>query len=385
MNRSIPLSIPNLSDTEKKYVLEAIDDGWVSSAGPHVTELEHKFAEYIGVDYAIACSSGTAALHISLILKGVGNGDEVLVPNMTFVATANAVKYVGADPVFLDIDPNTLGICINSLRVFLDECTVIEGNVLINRETGKRVAAILPVHMLGTPVDMDPLNEICRKYGVQVIEDATESLGSKYKGKLTGGLSDVACFSFNGNKIITTGGGGMITTNDKALATKAKHLTTTAKTDPIFFDHDEIGFNYRLVNVLAALGLGQLSRLEEFLEKKRRTHLLYSEYLSREQGVTLFQPPAEFSSNYWLNMISFDEQVMTKYNLRQLVEYFAQKGIQTRPMWTLLSNMPMYQNCIRGDLSKSEALHSCSLTIPSSTCIERDDIKYVTQAIKELL
>jgi len=385
MSRLLPLSVPNLSEIEKKFVNEALDLGWVSTVGPHVNQFEKMFAEYLGVDYAVACSSGTAALHVALILKGVEQDDEVLVPNMTFVATANAVAYIGAEPVFLDIDPKTLGICNRSLASFIEQHTEFDGTDLVNKETGRRVKAILPVHMLGTPVDMDPLVKICSKYNIEVIEDATESLGATYKGKMCGTISDIACFSFNGNKIITTGGGGIITTNNAELAKRAKHLTTTAKTDSIFFEHDEVGYNYRMVNILAAIGLGQLSRLDSFVEIKRNTQKAYDDLLKDVDGVSLFSAPANCESNYWLNMISFDESVMEVHSLRELVEYFADKGIQTRPLWTLLDQMPMYKHCFRMPQPQSEALHCRSLSIPSSTCIERDDIERVAEAISHLI
>lgn len=386
MSRFLPLSIPNMSDLERAYVDEAIKDGWVSSVGPHVDRFEKAFSEYLGVKHAVACASGTSALHISLMIKGVERDDEVLVPNMTFVATANAVAYIGAEPVFLDIDPNTLGICNKSLEQFIEEHTEFNGIDLINRSSGRRIKAILPVHMLGTPVDMDPLLKICNKYNIEVVEDATESLGSKYKEKMTGTLSDIACFSFNGNKIITTGGGGIIATNNADLAQRARHLTTTAKTDPVFFEHDEVGFNYRMVNVLAAIGLGQLSRLNSFLISKRCTQSYYEELLRDVDGVTLFSAAQHSDSNYWLNMVSFDESVVSQRgSLRDLVEFFGEKGIQTRPMWTLLNTLPMYRKCFSMPQPNSEWIHSRSLTIPSSTCIERCEVKYVADVIKGLI
>ena len=385
MSKFLSLCIPNLSDIEKTFVNEAIDEGWVSSVGPHVDKFEKKFAEYLGLHYAVACSSGTAALHIALLLKGVERGDEVLIPNMTFVATANAVAYIGALPVFLDIDPITLGVCNRSLKTFIEENCIFNGTELINNETCRRVKAICPVHMLGTPVDMDPLIKICNRYNIEVVEDATESLGSTYKGRMSGTIGDIACFSFNGNKIITTGGGGIIATNNRELAERAKHLTTTAKTDAVFFEHDEVGYNYRMVNILAAIGLGQLSRLDTFLETKRNTHKIYSELLKGVDRVSLFVAPDNCNSNYWLNMVSFDDALMKRYSLRELVGFFADKGIQTRPMWTLLNQMIMYKHCFSMPQPQSESLHSRSLTIPSSTCIEKQDIEFVVNTIKGIL
>ena len=385
MSKTIPLNIPNLTEVEKSLMLEAFDDGWVSSAGPHVNKFEQKFAEYLGVSHAIACSSGTAALHIALILRGVDRDDEVLVPNLTFVATANAVSYIGATPTFLDIDPMTLGISIVSLKSFIEKYTYFNGTNLINNQTKRRVKAIIPVHMLGTPVDMKPLLSICSKYNLEVVEDATESLGSSYDNKMIGTLSDLACFSFNGNKIITTGGGGMISTNNRDLAIRAKHLTTTAKIDRVFFEHDEVGYNYRLVNLLAALGLGQLSRIHSFVEIKRNNHKKYAGLLRESSGVSLYTAPKNSKSNYWLNLITFDKIIMKDLSLKDLVSFFTSKGIETRPMWTLLNKMPMYKGCFCMPLDESKSLHSRSLTIPSSTNLSDQDIEFVVNAIKELL
>ncbi len=384
MSDFIPLSIPNIGEVEKKYVLEALDDGWVSTVGSQVNQFEKMFAEYVGVKHAVACASGTAALHVALLLSGVERDDEVLVPDMTFVATANAVAYIGAQPVFLDVDQATLGINVEELVSFLNSTAEKRSGFAYNKETGRRIKAILPVHMLGTPVDMDPLTDICKDFNISVVEDATESLGASYKGKRAGGLSDIACFSFNGNKIITTGGGGMITTNDEALAAKAKHLTTTAKTDPVFFEHDEVGFNYRLVNILAALGLGQMERLDSFVARKKEIHHMYMGGLSRMAHATLFKAPDEYDSNYWLNMVMFSESVIEKYTLRELVDFFTSKGIQTRPMWTLLSSLPMYRNCFKAQTPISENIYKRSLTIPSGTGITDQQVGRVIEAIGEL-
>lgn len=367
-----------------RYVSEAMNSGFVSSVGPHVVQFEKEFAKYLNVKFAVACSSGTAALHIALLIKGIKNGDEVLIPNMTFIATANAVAYIGAKPVFLDIDPQNLGISVKSLEDFISKFTYFDGKNLINKKTKKRIKGCIPVHLLGCPADMDSINKICIDNKIEVIEDAAESLGSEYKGRMCGTLSDLGCFSFNGNKIITTGGGGMIVTNNEELAIKAKHLTTTAKTDPIFFEHDEIGYNYRMVNILAAIGIGQLSRIENFLNKKRETHRKYFRLFKNINGISLFTSPKKYYSNYWLNMISFEDYILERYSLKDLVMHFNNRNIQTRPIWTLLRNMPMYKNCFSMHQSQSENLYKRSIVIPSSTNIKDDEIELVTEAIKDL-
>jgi len=385
MNRTIPLSIPNITQVEKDYVIQALDDGWISSVGPHVELFETKFAEYLGAGFAVACNSGTSALHIALLLQDVQIGDEVLVPNITFVATANAVSYLGAVPILLDVNPNTLGICEKSLENFITEFTEMRDDKLINKVSGRCVKAILPVHMLGTPVDMQAINTICNTYKIKVIEDATESLGSKYYGKKTGLFSKISCFSFNGNKLITTGGGGMIVTNDKELATRAKHLTTTAKTDPVFFFHDEVGYNYRMVNILAAIGLGQLSRIEDFLSKKHHIHTKYKKGLMSNAEVDLFQPMEGFESNYWLNLVTFKSLFdISNHTLRSLVEHFQSKGIQTRPIWTLLNKLPMYQENQFVSLSKSEEVYSRSLMLPSCTSMTNEEIDFIVNEINAI-
>ena len=383
-NKFYPLSIPNIGPVERDLVLKAIDGGWISSVGPQVGEFEEEFAKYVGARFAVACSSGTAALHVALRVIGIGFGDEVLVPNMTFVATANAVSYTGAKPVLVDIDKDTLGVSVDSVRNFLrNETENIDGYVT-NKNTGGKVKAALPVHMLGTPVDMQALAEVCDEYGLRIVEDATESLGSLYNGKMTGTLSEVACFSFNGNKLITTGGGGMLVTGNECLANKARHLTTTAKVDNTFFIHDEIGFNYRLVNILAALGLGQLQRVDEFLKIKRQNHRDYKKFLSGNAKVSLFCPTDHSQSNHWLNMISFSDDVINSIKLAEIIQKLNDNGIQSRPMWTLLYELPMYNDRCFVSLHNSKDIHSRSLMLPSDTTLSSEDIEFISSRILDL-
>lgn len=385
LSKFIPLSVPNIGVHEKKLVLKALDDGWVSSVGPDIKKFEEEFAKYIGANHAIACANGTSALHISLIIAGVMPNDEVLIPNMTFIATANAVSYIGAKPIFIDVNKKTLGIDPKCLDNFIKKNTHIKENNLFNKISGKRIKAIIPVHMLGTPVDMDSINRICTKNNISIIEDAAEALGSKYKGKMIGSNSVLACFSFNGNKIMTTGGGGMIVTNSSDYAKRAKHISTTAKTDPVFFDHDEVGYNYRMVNILAALGIGQLKKMPKFLNKKKEVHALYREELKNCRDIKIFQPQKNYESNYWINLITFSNKILKKFTLLEIINHFSANGIQTRPIWTLLDSLPMYSDCYSDDLKISREIHKSSLLIPSSTNLSKKDAKKVIKIIKEIL
>jgi perosamine synthetase len=267
------LSGPNIAGNEWKYVKECLDTGWVSSVGSYVTKFENMLAEYSGCKYGVATSSGTTALHIALMLAGVEREDYVIAPNVTFIASINSIKYTGADPILIDVDPATWQMDLALLEEFLENETDQRGDDLIYINDGRRIKAILPVHVLGNMCDMDRLLLLAEKYNLQVVEDATEALGSYYKGKHSGSFGSMGCFSFNGNKIITTGGGGVIVTNDEELAKKAKHLTTQAKSDPFEYLHDEVGYNYRLVNVLAAMGVGQMELLPSFIKEKKRSIL----------------------------------------------------------------------------------------------------------------
>ena len=268
----IPLSIPYIFNNEKKYVNECLETGWISSSGNFVNRFENVIADYVGSKHAVACMNGTVGLQISLILSGVNKDDIVIAPNLTFVATINAISYTGATPILFDINQKTWQIDAELIQDWLHDSTLITTKngkkVTIHKSTGKRISAIIPVHVLGSVCDIEKISSICKKYNIKIIEDSTESLGSHYKKKHTGTFGEFGVFSFNGNKIISTGGGGMIITNNTELAMKAKHITTTAKTDPLHYYHDEIGYNYRLVNILAAIGVGQMENFTEILEKK---------------------------------------------------------------------------------------------------------------------
>lgn len=366
----IPLSEPYIKGNEWKYVKDCLDSGWVSSAGKYVDLFEQKIAEYVGSKYAVAIVNGTSALHISLLLAGVGEGDQVLVPTLTFIAPVNAVKYCGAEPVFMDCDDH-LNLDVEKAGQFLKA----EGR-------GKKVKAVIPVHIFGHPVDMEPLMRLAEKYGLKVIEDATESLGSKYQGKKTGAIGDLGCLSFNGNKIITTGGAGMILTNDKETAAKAKYLTTQAKDDAMQYVHHEIGYNYRLTNVAAALGVAQMEQIERFIEIKRKNYARYREELSSIPGLKLIDEPAYAFSNYWFYSLVVDPKAYGKSNL-ELMKEMAAEEIQARPIWQLNHKQKPYRDCRTYRIEKAEAYHQQVLNLPCSISLTEDDIDKVVGVIKE--
>ncbi|HZG87397.1 LegC family aminotransferase [Paenibacillus sp.] len=366
-NRSAPLALhePQFSGNEWAYVKECLDTGWVSSVGKYVDLFEQKLAEAAGVRRAVAVVNGTAALHICLQLCGVEPGDEVLIPALTFVATANAVSYCGAVPHFVDSEASTLGIDPRKLDRYLADIAVLKEGVCHNKHTGRRIKAVVPMHTFGHPVDLDSLMDVCRTYGIELIEDAAESLGSFYKGRHTGGFGKAAALSFNGNKIITTGGGGAIVTNDEQLADRAKHITTTAKLPHRWdFFHDEIGYNYRLPNLNAALGCAQLEQMPAFLENKRRLAAKYEEAFRDVPGVAFFTEPSFARSNYWLNALLLDDQFTDQKD--DLLAALHQSGYLSRPVWTLLNRLPMFRDCPAMDLSCAERLERSIINLPSS-------------------
>lgn len=361
----IHLHAPVFEGKEWDYVRECLDTGWVSSVGRFVDEFERRLAEYTGVAHAVAVVNGTSALHVSLILAGVQRGDEVLVPALTFVAAANAVAYVGAMPHFVDSEENTLGVDPEKLLDYLKEIVTLKNGEAVNRFTGRRIKAVVPVHTFGHPVDMDPLLEVAARFGLSVVEDAAESLGSLYKDRHTGSFGQIGVLSFNGNKIVTTGGGGAILTNDREIARRAKHLTTTAKqSHPWAFFHNETGFNYRMPNINAALGCAQLEQLDVFIERKRRLAGRYAEAFARVKGVKVFQEQPFARSNYWLNALILEPNYAQSRDA--ILQATHERGIMTRPAWTLMPKLPMYQHCPRMDLRVAEALEARIVNLPSS-------------------
>jgi perosamine synthetase len=381
-NEFLPLSVPDLSGNELKYVSECITTGWVSSVGSYVDKFEKLFADYIGTERAVAVVNGTAALHISLLLSGVKAGDEVIVPNLTFVATVNAVRYCGANPVFMDSTWDNLGLDIEKVKRFLEEETFYSGGNTHNKTSKARIAAIIPMHTFGYAVDMDALDEVLLGRNIPVIEDATESLGAKYRGRMTGSLSRMACFSFNGNKIVTTGGGGMITTNDEELAARAKHLTTTAKRSSEDFDHDEVGYNYRLVNVLAAIGVAQMERVEEFVQKKRANLALYDRLLSSSSKFYMHKEPAYCFSNYWMYSLVIRKGV--DLSVRDVIGRLKYENVQARPVWKLMNSLPMFQNFQSYECEVCYEIRNSVINIPCSSNLLSADVERVAEVLNKM-
>ena len=361
----IALHEPLFNGNEWTYVKDCLDTGWVSSVGQYVDRFEQQLADYTGIKYAVAVVNGTAALHICMQLTGVSVGDEVIIPALTFVATANAVSYCGAIPHFVDSEARSLGLDPYKLADYLDEICELRLEGCFNKKTGRRIRAVVPMHTFGHPVDMDPLAEVCRKFRLELIEDAAESVGSFYKGVHTGNWGRLSVLSFNGNKIVTSGGGGAILTNDEILARLAKHLSTQAKLPhPWSFNHDMVAYNYRMPNINAALGCAQLEQLPEFIEKKRGMAKRYQEVFAEVEGVKIFEEASYACSNYWLNVLLLSEEYYEERD--NLLGLSNRQGIMTRPAWSLIHRLSMYKNCPRMDLSGAESLERRLINLPSS-------------------
>jgi perosamine synthetase len=382
-DETIPLCVPEIRGNEWEYVKECLDTNWVSSVGPFVDRFEEELAEYVSTEHAVATVNGTAALHIALLVAGVQPDDEVLVSTLTFIAPANAIRYVGAWPVFIDAEPDYWQMDPQKVIDFLEEeCRWTDGE-LRNKTTSRRVKAILPVHILGHPVNMDPILEVAEKYHLTVIEDATESLGAKYKGQMVGTLGDIACFSFNGNKIITTGGGGMIVTDNEDWAEKAKYLTTQAKDDPLEYMHNEIGYNYRLTNIQAAMGVAQLEQLDEYIDTKRRIAATYTSAFNELPGITSMQEANWAFSIFWMYTVLFDEN---EYGIdsRTLLRALRERNIQTRPLWQPIHNSPAYEGDLACPCEIAEMLKCTALSLPCSVGVNSEEQQRVIQAIASI-
>lgn len=361
---------PEFAGNEWNYVRDTIDTGWVSSAGSYVDRFEEMLAERIGVARVVATANGTAALHLALLMAGVAPGDEVLTPALTFVATANAVAYCGAVPHFVDVSEQTLGMDPQRLALHLDRIGERVDGQLVNRNTGRPMRAVLPMHTFGHPVDLDPLIDVCDRFGIVLVEDAAESIGSYYKDRHTGGIGRVGALSFNGNKTVTTGGGGAVITNDGPLGARAKHLSTQAKVPHRWeYIHDAVGFNYRLPNLNAALGCAQLEQLDGFLGDKRRLAERYAEAFASIPGVRFFVEPPFARSNYWLNAILLDEPDLAQRDA--VLSATNDAGLMTRPLWRLMHRLTMYADAPRDSLAVSEALEARLVSIPSSARLGR--------------
>ncbi len=358
----IPLHEPKFIGNEKKYLNECIDSTFVSSVGKYVDRFEKEFASFVGAKYAIATVNGTAALHISLILANVKKDDEVITQPLTFIATCNAISYIGAKPVFVDVDLDTMGLSPKSLKNFLEANCEVVNNQCINKTTKKIIKACVPMHTFGHPCKIEEINEICEKWHIALVEDAAESLGSFYKDKHTGTFGKVGAFSFNGNKVITSGGGGVIVTDDEALAKRAKHITTTAKIPhPYEYVHDEIAYNYRLPNINAALLVAQMENLDRFLESKRELASTYEKFF-KTSNIDFIKEPKDSKSNYWLQAILLNDLKQRD----EFLEFTNKNGVMTRPIWRLMNELEMYKYCQKDELKNAKYLEERVVNIPSS-------------------
>jgi perosamine synthetase len=372
------LSGPNIAGNELKYVTECLETGWVSSVGSYVTKFENMLAEFSGCKYGVATSSGTTALHISLLLAGVQRDDYIIAPNVTFIASINSIKYTGADPILIDVDPETWQMDLDLLDEFLENETDERNGELFYVKDGRTIRCIMPVHVLGNICDIERLLAIAEKYKLKVVEDATESLGSYYKGKHTGGFGVMGCFSFNGNKIITTGGGGVIVTNDEELAKKAKHLTTQAKSDPFEYVHDEIGYNYRLVNVLAAMGVGQMELLPSFIKRKKEIDAFYRKELAGVGDISFQKMEPEVDCNCWLFTFQTGKQ-------KEVLKVLNDNQMQSRPFWVPMNQLRMFKDDIYYTKEdKSRYIYQRCLSIPCSTNIKDVELAAVVEKIKSV-
>ena len=373
----IPLSAPNISGNEWKYVKDCLDTNWVSSVGKYVDLFEQKITEYTGAKYAVATSNGTAALHVSLLLSDVNENHLVIVPNITFIASVNSIRYTGASPIFIDVCPKTWQMDLDLLEDYLMNKTRQVDGVCLCHETNKPIKAIMPVHVLGNMGDIEKLCELAKKYNITVIEDSTEALGSHFKKKHAGTFGKFGCFSFNGNKILTTGGGGMIVTDDKALATKAKHITTQAKSDSFEYIHDEVGYNYRLVNVLAAIGVAQMEMLPSFIDKKHEVAEFYKDKLTKF-GIQFPETIKEMFQNNWLITINVGEHKV------KLIEHLTKLNIQVRPLWKPMNQLSMFKQCnyVNND-NISQALYESCISLPCSTNIKKTDLQDIIVAFEQ--
>jgi perosamine synthetase len=372
----IPLSVPNLAGNEWQYVKDCLDTNWVSMVGSYVDKFEKVVADYTGAKYAVSTVNGSAALHISMLLAGVQQNDYVIIPNITFIASANTVTYLKASPILMDVDANTWQMDLNVLEEFLTNKTEVKNNLCYLKENGRVIRCIMPVHVLGNMCNMDRLMQLAQTFHLKVVEDATESLGSTYKEKHSGTFGHFGCVSFNGNKIITTGGGGMILTNDEALAKKAKHITTQAKADPFEYIHDEIGYNYRLVNILAAMGVAQMEQLPGFLIRKKEVYTQYINAFKNIEGFAVQEITDGVAPNLWLQTFKFN-------NSKALMKYLTDQKIQVRPFWVPMNQLQMFKNeiYITNNNVSDKTYRNC-VSIPCSTNISKEEVGIVIEAVK---
>ena len=362
-SNNVPLSVPKFIGNEKKYLEECIDTTFVSSVGQFVDRFEKDMAAYTGAKRTVVCVSGTNALHMAMMLAGVERDDEVLTQALTFIATCNAISYIGAHPVFVDVDRRTMGLSPDAVKDWLVNNSEFKNGQCYNKNTGRRIKACVPMHTFGHPVRIEELTEVCKEYNLELVEDAAESIGSRYKGTHTGLFGKVGALSFNGNKTITTGGGGMLLFMDEELGALAKHLTTQAKVPHRWeFKHDHIGYNYRMPNINAALGCAQLEHLDEFIADKRETAKAYAEFFKDNEGMDFFTEPENCFSNYWLNVV-----ILPDHNKQlEFLQETNDNGVMTRPIWELMNRLPMFEHCLHDDLKNTTWFADRVVNIPSS-------------------
>lgn len=373
----IPLSVPNLAGKEWQYIKDCLDTNWVSSVGTYVNQFEKISADYVGTKYAVAISNGTSALHIALKLAGVEQGDLVITPNITFVATINAIKFIGANPILFDVDSDTWQIDLDLVEEFLEQNVYYVDGIPYSTLHKRAIKVLMPVHVLGNMCNMERLMSIAQKYNLKVVEDSTEALGSKFKDKMAGSFGVFGTLSYNGNKLITTGGGGMILTNSEVLAKKAKHITTTAKADPDEYYHDEVAYNYRLVNVLAAIGVAQMEQLDGFLERKKEIFDFYNERLKHIEGFSNQKVLENIKPNYWLYTVKLPQS-------RELLKHLKAKKIEARPFWIPMNRLPAnHQDIYINQEDISNQVYQNCVSLPCSTGITNEQLEMVAEVITQ--
>ncbi|MBD5136068.1 MAG: LegC family aminotransferase [Lachnospiraceae bacterium] len=382
-NKFIPLSVPNLKGNELKYITNAIETEWVSTGGPYVEEFEVKTSEYLKTKGAVSCQSGTAGLHTAMCVTGITKDDMVIVPTLTFIAAVNPVKYVGAEPVFMDCDDS---LCIDPVKLngFCETECYMDNGSLVHKHTGKVIKAIVAVHVFGNMADMESIMKTAEKYNLKVIEDATEAMGTYYTegmyvGRYAGTIGDIGVFSFNGNKIITTGGGGMIVSDNEEYLSHARHLTTQAKSDELYYIHDEIGFNYRMTNIQAALGIAQLEQLEEFIDIKNRNYELYAKGIEKIEGLELLPFRKDIRSNKWFYGINCEK---FRINRDRMIEYLKENKIQSRPIWGLVSDQIPYNGSNVYNIEIAKKYWNNVVNIPCSTNLKETDVMRVVSVLE---
>ena len=380
----IPISVPSIKGNEWKYIKECLDTEWVSTAGRFVDTFEEEFCDSMKVQHAVACINGTSALQVALRIVGVKAGDEVIVPTVTFIAPVNALRYINAEPVFMDCD-EFYNIDIAKTIQFIEKETIFQDGTTTNRKTGKRISAIVPVHVFGNAADLEALMHVCKQRNIRIVEDATESLGSSYtrgelSGRFTGTVGDIGCYSFNGNKIMTTGGGGMLVTNNDGYAKKASYLVSQAKDDPVRYIHNEVGYNYRLTNIQAAMGVAQLEKLQEFIEAKEQNYKIYKDGIDKIHGLHLNETPDYAQSNYWFYCLQVDKEKYGK-DRDELIEHLSKSGIQSRPLWYLNHMQVPYKSCQSYAIDKAYDLLEKTINIPCSANLTEKQIKKVIKVL----